>query len=833
MDKSWILLRNRALPEYLNGVEQFLNFAFSNPNVGIRIQCPCTNCNHVRRKTREEVKIDLLRWGIDPTYNRWIHHGESDSSSDDEINSSADSDLGNDDAATFKMLHDMYRGIPTDNITYESELTKSFYRLLKDAEQKLYPDCEKFSKLSFVMRLFQMKCLHGWSNTSLDSLLKLLSDVFPKGHVFPNSIYEVQKIIKDLGLDYVKIDACVNNCILYRKEYEDLEQCPECEDMRWHKNKRVDDGVLRHPADSLTWKTFDEKHLDFASDPRNVRLGLASDGFNPFGSMSNAYSMWPVFLIPYNLPPWLCMKQSNILLSLLIPGPKSPGMNIDVYLQHLVDDLKKLWEDGIETYDAFKQQNFQLRASLLWTINDFPAYGILSGWSTKGKFACPVCHVNTCSIYLKHGRKHCYMSHRRFLEINHPYRRSKSSFDNTREERLAPQALSGDDVLAQINTSSQGSMGDNTRKRKRDAERRDNWKKKSIFFQLPYWRTVLLRHNLDVMHIEKNISESVIGTLLDIDGKTKDTLKSRLDIQEMRIKKPLHPIKSGDKYILPPASYTMSKTEKIKFCQLIKDVKFPDAYASNISRCVNVKEARIFGLKSHDHHVLFQRIFPLIIKGILPKDAYDPLIELSLFFSDLCAKELHMDKLDKIDKSIRMTICKLERIFLPTFFDVMVHLAIHLAKEAKEGGPVQFRWMYFIERMLRTLKGYVRNMARPEGSIAEGYLAEECMAFCSKYLTDMETKENRPDRNSSSSNMDPNGLSVFNCRGKPFGGGDWTKLSDLEIKQAHFYILQNCAEIGPFIEEHLEILTKENNRNVAKRHKEEFPLWFQKKVTYI
>ncbi|XP_019242461.1 PREDICTED: uncharacterized protein LOC109222569 [Nicotiana attenuata] len=461
MDKSWILLRNRALPEYLNGVEQFLNFAFSNPNVGLRIQCPCTNCNHVRRKIREEVKIDLLRWGIDPTYNRWIHHGESDSSSDDEINSSANSDLGNDDDATFEMLHDMYHGVPIDNIThYPSDESaesryeepnaeaKSFYRLLKDAEQKLYPDCEKFSKLSFVMRLFQMKCLHGWSNTSLDSLLKLLSDAFPKGHVLPNSIYEVQKIIKDLGLDYMKTDACVDNCILYRKEYEDLKQCPECgekrwivrkgeddtevassnlnkrkkgiprkilryfpliprlqrlfmtkqtaEDMRWHKNKRVDDGVLRHPADSLTWKTFDEKHLDFASDPRNVRLGLASDGFNPFGSMSNAYSMWPVFLIPYNLPPWLCMKQSNILLSLLIPGPKSPGMNIDVYLQPLVDDLKKLWEDGIETYDAFKQQNFQLRASLLWTINDFPAYGILSSWSTKGKFACLV--VTTRSV---------------------------------------------------------------------------------------------------------------------------------------------------------------------------------------------------------------------------------------------------------------------------------------------------------------------------------------------------------------------------------------------------------------------------------------------------
>jgi len=296
------------------------------------------------------------------------------------------------------------------------------------------------------------------------------------------------------------------------------------------------------------------------------------------------------------------MKQSNLLLSLFIPGPKGPGMDIDVYLQPLIDDLKILWGDGIETYDAFMKQNFQLHASLLWTINDFPAYGILSGWSTKGKLACPVCHVHTCSAYLKHGRKQCYMGHRRFLEINHPYRRNKSFFDNTKEERIAPHALSGEDVLVQLNTSSQRSTVDNTRKRKRDTESYDNWKKKSIFFELPYWKTLLLRHNLDVMHIEKNISESVLGTLLDIEGKTKDTLKSRLDLQEMKIKHSLHAIKIGVKYVLPPASYTMSKAERIQFCQLIKEVKFPDAYASNISQVLLI-DLKTYVVSLFEHHI--------------------------------------------------------------------------------------------------------------------------------------------------------------------------------------------------------------------------------------
>jgi hypothetical protein len=164
-------------------------------------------------------------------------------------------------------------------------------------------------------------------------------------------------------------------------------------------------------------------------------------------------------------------------------------------------------------------------------------------------------------------------------------------------------------------------FGKTIKKPKQKEGEKHNWKKKSIFFELPYWRTVLLRHNLDVMHIEKNICQSVIGTLLNIEGKTKDTLKSRLDLRCMGLKKPLHPIKNGVKYTIPPARYTMSSAEKAKFCQLLKDVRFPDAYASNIGRCINVKECKISGLKSHDYHVLLERIVPLAVRGLLPKDA--------------------------------------------------------------------------------------------------------------------------------------------------------------------------------------------------------------------
>src|SRR3954470_22351751 len=63
-------------------------------------------------------------------------------------------------------------------------------------------------------------------------------------------------------------------------------------DMRWHAKERHDDGILRHPADSDAWKDFDKKHVGYALELRNVRLGLTTDGFNPFGNMNINYNTW-------------------------------------------------------------------------------------------------------------------------------------------------------------------------------------------------------------------------------------------------------------------------------------------------------------------------------------------------------------------------------------------------------------------------------------------------------------------------------------------------------------------------------------------------------------
>lgn len=83
--------------------------------------------------------------------------------------------------------------------------------------------------------------------------------------------------------------------------------------------------------------------------------------------------------IPYDLPPWMCLKQPFWIMSMIIPSLTSLGNNIDVYLQPLIEELNQLWENGVETYDVLLEQNFCLHATILWTINFFPTYVVLFG----------------------------------------------------------------------------------------------------------------------------------------------------------------------------------------------------------------------------------------------------------------------------------------------------------------------------------------------------------------------------------------------------------------------------------------------------------------------
>ncbi|KAL0292531.1 UNVERIFIED_CONTAM: hypothetical protein Sradi_6985000 [Sesamum radiatum] len=322
--------------------------------------------------------------------------------------------------------------------------------------------------------------------------MSVIKTMLPEGEKLPNNLYKTKKQLAKLGLGYEKIDACVNNCMLYYKENKDKQQClvcghprykprkpgartnvpfkvlrylpliPRlqrlyasnytCEHMTWHANNLCEEGSMAHPSHGDAWKHFDRTHPSFASDARNVRLGLCTDGFSPFGNSSTPYSCWPVIITVYNLPPWMCMQEPFMFLNMVIPGPKSPGKNIDVFLRPLIDELKILWTSGVQTYDVCNKQNFNMRATLLWTTSDFPAHAMLSGWSTHGWLACPYCMDMTKSFNLRYGRKASWFDcHRQFLPLDHPYRKQAYKFHKGRiENDQPPIRLSGEEVHQRV-----------------------------------------------------------------------------------------------------------------------------------------------------------------------------------------------------------------------------------------------------------------------------------------------------------------------------------------------------------------------------------------------
>ena len=124
-------------------------------------------------------------------------------------------------------------------------------------------------------------------------------------------------------------------------------------------------------------------------------------------------------------------------------------------------------------------------------------------------------------------------------------------FNNKTENRDAPVALTGEEVLKELDSIQHEPFGRSNKRKRPETKPWHNWRKKSVFFQLPYWKHLLVRHNLDVMHIEKNICDNILGTLLEMDGKSKDGTKARLDLEFLKIREDQHAKPVGkDKYTM-------------------------------------------------------------------------------------------------------------------------------------------------------------------------------------------------------------------------------------------------------------------------------------------
>ena len=836
---------NRLSREYENGVSEFVKFAVAHAEDPSRMICPCLGCCYGKRVDAVQLTSHLMRHGIDRSYTCWNLHGEKSNENVEPGDSTTyASNYSGADTYDCDRVEEIAEALEGDL----KDCPEMFERLVSDAEKPLYDGCTKFTRLSAVLKLYNLKAGNGWSDKSFTELLALLKDMLPEDNVLPNRTYETKKMLCSIGMSYDKIHACPNDCVLFRNEYASLNECPKCgvsryknklspakvlwyfpviprfrrmfrsetdsRHLTWHADERIIDGKYRHPADSPQWLKIDNDYPEFGEESRNLRLALSTDGMNPHGIQSISHSTWPVIIMIYNLPPWLCMKRKYMMLSMLISGPKQPGNDIDVYLKPLIEDLKILWETGVEVYDGYRKESFNLRAMLFGTINDFPAYGNLSGYSIKGQCACPICEDKTDWKRLEFGQKNVFLGHRRFLNSNHHYRGWRKAFNGETEQGRAPPILTGDQIFEKVKDL-------DTQFGKPFAHTlvKSGWKKRSVFFELPYWKSLYVRHFLDVMHIEKNVFESVIGTLLNIQGKSKDGLKARKDLIAMGIRTELGPLKKGKRTYLPPAAYTLSRKEKKTLCKFLSEVKVPEGYSSDIRRLVSMKDLKLKSLKTHDCHVIMEHFLPIGIRSILPEKVRSSITKLCSFFKSICSKVINPAILPMLQKEIVITLCELEMFFPPSFFDIMVHLVVHLVKETQLCGPAYMRWMYPAERYMKILKGYVKSRSRPEGCIVERYIVEEAVEFCTEYLSNVQSIGL------------PKSQLVEKKEGKNLIGNKIVAVSRVERDQVHLYVLHNENEVEPYVEIHKDVLRGLNpNRNenwIVREHNRCFIPWFK------
>ncbi|KAL0457803.1 UNVERIFIED_CONTAM: hypothetical protein Slati_0407500 [Sesamum latifolium] len=365
------------------------------------------------------------------------------------------------------------------------------------------------------------------------------------GHTLPVDYYNTKKLIKDLGLRIEKIGACKNGCMLYCKDSVDLEYCKFCGDARykptrgqdlcrkkspyavlrylsltprlqrsyssratvehmmWHATHQTEEGSMCHPSYAEAWKHFNQMYPDFVEEPRNVWLGLCTDGFAPHASDQ-------------------CV------------------------LGTVNRKLLQLWQVGVRMYDHATDNEFIMRAA--WTD------GLI--WD---------------GIWMEYHRGYGISDF--FSLSNIPTKGTRITKNRVKNKR------------SQVD-------------------------EESIFWDLPYWSTLLIRHNLDVMHIEKNVFDNIFNTVMNIKRKTKDNLNARWDLKNIYNRSELE-LDERRPNVMPKAAYTLSKEQKMRVCEWIKGLQFPDGYASNLARCVDMTKLRMHGMKSHDCHVFMQKLIPV------------------------------------------------------------------------------------------------------------------------------------------------------------------------------------------------------------------------------
>jgi len=205
----------------------------------------------------------------------------------------------------------------------------------------------------------------------------------------------------------------------------------------------------------------------------------------------------------------------------------------------------------------------------------------------------------------------------------------------------------------------------------------------------------------------------IVGVLLDIKTKTKDGLKSRMDLVNQNIRTELHPTPAAQirKVDLLGATYNLTIDEKRVVCQWLRAVKVPTGFSLNIKSLVSMKDHTLTSFNAHYCHIMLMVFLPIVIRAIGLEYVKMVITWLSYYFNWITQKVIDEAELPGMKQFIAEMICQLEMCFPPSYFDIMPHLMMHMVDQIQDLGPVYLHQMWTYERFMSTLNRYVHNLA--------------------------------------------------------------------------------------------------------------------------
>jgi hypothetical protein len=234
---------------------------------------------------------------------------------------------------------------------------------------------------------------------------------------------------------------------------------------------------------------------------------------------------------------------------------------------------------------------------------------------------------------------------------------------------------------------------------------------------------LLIRHTVDVMHVERNICAILLEFLFGV----VDTDRVREDMRRMGIMRDLWIEDREEGVRKPPAPYVLSVENQRKVRNIISSLKFPKGYGANLQ--LPFTHANFVGLKSHDYHILLQEILPMALRGCLRDDVFNVICHLSRFFKSICTHAVQVNTIQDLELEGFLLLCDMESIFPPSFFNISAHLIAHLVEELYLCGVVHYRWMHPSERYMRHLKLNINSRSRPESNIVENSIIQEVVSI--------------------------------------------------------------------------------------------------------